>query len=85
MLNYSNYFTVVQQTQSVESFMQCLKLCRKAVPKLRCVAVDYTTNKQCSLLKRIVNNGTFYKQEKSLFAEVLFLKYCYDSAQLEQF
>ncbi|KRY09993.1 hypothetical protein T12_4653, partial [Trichinella patagoniensis] len=70
MLNYSNYFTVVQQTQSVESFKQCLKLCRKAVPKLRCVAVDYTTNRQCSLLKRIVNNGTFYKQEKSLFAEV---------------
>ncbi|KRX23825.1 hypothetical protein T07_11508, partial [Trichinella nelsoni] len=72
MLNYSNYFTVVQQTQSVESFMQCLKLCRKAVPKLRCVAVDYTTKRQCSLLKRIVNNGTFYKHEKSVFAEVLF-------------
>ncbi|KRZ17067.1 hypothetical protein T11_8413 [Trichinella zimbabwensis] len=71
-LNYSNYFTAVRKTQNVESFKQCLSLCRKAVPKLNCIAVDYTTGMQCSLLKRIVNNGTFYKHGNSVFAELLF-------------
>ncbi|KRX92687.1 hypothetical protein T4E_8558 [Trichinella pseudospiralis] len=71
-LNYSNYFTVVQKTQNVESFKQCLRLCRQTVSKLNCMAVDYTTEMQCSLLKRIVNNGTFYKHGNSVFAELLF-------------
>ncbi|KRX37796.1 hypothetical protein T05_1263 [Trichinella murrelli] len=69
-LNYSNYFTVIQQTQNVESFMQCLRNCRKAL--LQCTAIDYTTRRQCSFLKRISHNGTFRKNENSVFAELLY-------------
>ncbi|KRY76923.1 hypothetical protein T4A_3008, partial [Trichinella pseudospiralis] len=70
VLNDSSYFNVAQKTQNVESFKQCLKLCRKAIP--RCAAVDYTTRKQCSLLKKVAHNGTFYKYENSVFAEILY-------------
>ncbi|XP_003369699.1 putative PAN domain protein [Trichinella spiralis] len=69
-LNYSNYFNVIQQTQNVESFMQCLRNCRKAL--LQCTAIDYTTKKQCSFLKRVPYNGTFRKHENSVFAELLY-------------
>ncbi|KRZ78334.1 hypothetical protein T10_1309, partial [Trichinella papuae] len=78
VFNHSNYFTVVQKTQNVESFKQCLKLCRKAVPS--CAAVDYTPRKQCSLLKRISRNGTFYKHENSVFAELL---YCENGTMID--
>ncbi|KRZ05445.1 hypothetical protein T11_4151 [Trichinella zimbabwensis] len=65
-------FNPIEILENVENIKSCIYACRQRCHEDLCLAISYTTKKQCTLLRKVSYRLLYNVESQSLFAEILF-------------